>query len=231
MQMKTIFRDFLELFFPSLCICCKARLVDQEIFLCIDCLGSLPTTSHLKTETNHLEKLFHGRLKLESAASFGYFSKGGKFQKIIHEIKYRYNQELAIYIGKLCGEKLKNSHFIKDIDYIVPIPLHPIRLKKRGYNQSLLLAQGITQRTNIPIIENNLIRLINNDSQTTKSKIQRWSNIDQIFSINDNSLFENKHILIIDDVITTGATIEVCAKKILDCTNTKVSIYAVCLSI
>jgi len=225
--MKNIFRDFIDLFYPSLCICCKNRLVNQEPFICLECLSTLPLANHLETEGDHLEKLFYGRLQLENIACFGYFTKGGKFQKIIHEIKYKNNKDLAIYIGKLCGNKLKDSNFIKDIDYIVPVPLHPNRLKKRGYNQSLLLAQGIAEKINLPIIDNNLIRLKDNDSQTTKSKIERWNNIDKIFEVEDKSVFQNKHILIIDDVITTGATIEICTKTILKETKTQISIFGV----
>ena len=229
--MKTILADFFNLFFPSLCICCKHRLVNQENFLCIECLNDLPITNHLETKKNSLEKVFYGRLSLVGIASFGYFTKGGLFQKIIHEIKYKQNKDLAIYIGQLCGTKLADSYLIKDIDYIIPVPLHGNRLKKRGYNQALLLSQGIAHKINIPIIDNNLVRLIDNDSQTTKSRTERRNNIDEIFGIEDKSLFEGKHMLIVDDVITTGSTIEVCAKKILDCKNTKVSIFTVCLSV
>lgn len=229
--MKTIFRDFIDLFYPSLCICCNQRLIAQEYFLCLECLYSLPFTNHFEIKENSLNKLFYGRFSIENIVCLGYFSKGGKFQKIIHEIKYKNNKDLAVYIGQRCGNKLKESYFIKDIDYIVPVPLHPNRLKRRGYNQSLLLAQGISEITCLPIIDNNLIRLKDNDSQTTKNKTERLKNIAEIFTIQDKNLFKDKHILIIDDVITTGSTIEICVKTILEESNTLISVFCVAQAI
>lgn len=227
----SLFRDFLELFYPSLCISCQQRLVEQETFLCTDCLYSLPQTNHVKNKTNQLSKMFYGRLPLESIGAFAYFSKGNCIQKIIHEIKYKQNKKLGFYIGKLCGNELYNSRFIEGIDCIVPVPLHPNRLKSRGYNQSLLIAAAISQKTGIPIIENNLVRIIDNTTQTNKSKAERWYNATNIFTVKNKAVFENKHILLIDDVITTGSTIEVCAKKIISCKNTKISIYCFGLAV
>lgn len=227
----TLFRDFVELFYPSLCISCKQRLFNNEPFLCITCLCNLPKTNHLINSKNKLSYSFHGRLPLEGIAAFGYFTKGNCIQKIIHEIKYKKNKQLGLYIGEMCGEELQNSNFIKQIDCIVPVPLHPKREKKRGYNQSSLIALGISKKTGIPVIEKNLIKTINNTTQTLKSRSERWHTTNDMFAIRDNTIFESKHILLIDDIITTGSTIEVCAKRILSCTGSKISIYCFGLTI
>jgi ComF family protein len=164
-------------------------------------------------------------------ASFAYFVKEGKMQKIIHEIKYNNNPSLAFYMGQLCGKDILESSLFLDIDIIVPIPLHKKRLRERGYNQSLKIAEGVASKINKPIDAQNLIRKINNPSQTKNSRFERWKNTEGIFEIEDSSFFEEKHVLLIDDVITTGSTLEACAKQILTCKNSTISIFTVSLSI
>lgn len=225
-----IWNSFLELFYPSLCVCCSKRLIDQETFICSTCLYNLPKTDHLNQSPNRLEKSFWGRFPFENMASFCYFSKEGIVQKIIHEIKYKKNQQLGFYMGELCGIDLNESTFLYSIDAIVPVPIHPKKLKKRGFNQALVIAKGISKETKIPIIENNLIRTIDNTSQTAKTRIERRKNIEHSFAVKDSLLFKGKHILIVDDVLTTGSTLEVCAKRILLCAESKISIYTIALT-
>lgn len=226
-MVKLILKHFLELFFPPLCVCCENRLIKEEKFICLDCLHNLPKTDHLKFHENKLEEYFAGRFPFERICSFAYFVKGGSIQKIIHELKYRNNPKLGIYIGQLCGQEINKYNTIPNIDYIIPVPLHKNRLKKRGYNQALQIAKGISKQTGIPILTEALIRMIDNPSQTKNSRFSRWKNTEGIFGITDNTLLEDKHILLIDDVITTGSTLEVCAKQILESPNTKISIYAI----
>ncbi len=230
-MVKTILNHFFELFFPRLCVCCENRLVDSEKSICINCLHQLPTTNHLMSADNKLEEFFAGRFPFVRIASFAYFVKGGSIQKIIHEIKYRHNPLLATYIGEICGKGILKSGFFGAVDYIVPIPLHKKRLKQRGYNQALMIAKGISNKTGFEVNEDNLIRIINNPSQTKNSKFERWKNTEGIFDIRNKSLFEGKHILLVDDVVTTGSTIEVCAKLILSCPNAKISIFTVGVAI
>lgn len=231
MTMMSILNYFLDLFYPKLCICCGNRLIVEEQFICLHCMYNLPKTNHLSSECNKLEDFFAGRFPFVKISAFAYFVKGGSIQKIVHEIKYKNNPKLGIYIGKLCGKDIiKDSNF-ENIDYIVPIPLHKERLRKRGYNQSLMIAKGISEVTRKPINSDNLIRIIDNPSQTKNSRFSRWKNAEGIFEIKDKSIFENKHILLIDDVITTGSTVEVCSKLTLKCVNTKISIYALGCSV
>lgn len=226
-MMNTIWNSFLELFFPRLCVSCKHLLIEQEKHLCLNCLIDIPKTNHLREENNQLEVFFSGRFSFVDMASFAYYVKGGVLQKIIHQIKYKGNYNLAIMMGELCGKELsKNaSNKFADIDYLVPVPLHPERLKERGYNQSLLLAEGISDQTGMEINDGNLIRIINNPSQTKNSRFERWQNTEGIFDIKNKTIYKNKHILLIDDVVTTGSTLEICAKLLLSCKNCRVSIY------
>lgn len=222
-----LLNSLIELFFPRLCVCCEERLSSGEQFICFACMANLPKTDHLKRDYNNLEDFFAGRFPFTRIAAFAYFTKGGSVQKIIHELKYRDRPQLGRFVGELCARELVNSPFLDGVDYIVPIPLHKNRLRKRGYNQTLLIAEGIASHTNIPVVDNNLVRIINNPSQTKSSRFERWKNSEGIFGIENPLLFENKHILLIDDVVTTGSTLEVCAKLILACPNSKISIYAI----
>ncbi len=225
--MMSIFKHLLELFFPPLCPCCNIKLTQEEKHICLSCLYTLPYTNHLNENNNKLEDFFAGRIPFTRIASLLYFTKGGSTQKIVHEFKYHNNPELALFVGRLCGKKISEHPLSHTIDIIVPIPLHKKRLRKRGYNQSLMIAKGIAEIIDRPIDTNNLIRKINNPSQTKNSRFERWKNTEGIFEIKDSTIYENKHILLIDDVITTGSTLEVCAKLILKSPNSKISIYSV----
>lgn len=221
-----ILSDFLNLFFPRLCVCCKQKLIKQESHICLKCLLSIPLIKQNKNiEDNELEKLFSGRFPFITIASYAYFIKGGVLQKITHEIKYKNNPDLAFLMGTLCGRIIKENQKFKNIDYIVPIPLHPKREKERGYNQAFLLAKGISHILDISIEKDNLIRVRNNPTQTKHNKIQRWQNTENIFAIKNKDIYKNKHILLIDDIITTGSTIEICSKLISESEGSCISIY------
>lgn len=231
-MMNTIWNSLFELFFPRLCVCCKQSLVEHERHLCLNCLTDLPRTRHLKEENNELEIFFAGRFLFIHIASFAYYVKGGMLQKVVHQIKYKGNYRLAVYMGQLCGKAIIQSpNKYTDIDYIIPVPLHPKRLKERGYNQSLAIAKGLSAETGITISDNNLVRIINNPSQTKNSRFQRWQNTKGIFDIKDKTIYKNKHVLLIDDVVTTGSTLEICAKLLLECEGCRVSIYTLALAV
>ncbi|WP_165040954.1 ComF family protein [Dysgonomonas sp. ZJ709] len=225
--MRNIFRDFLTLFFPHLCVVCNCRLNESEEHICLNCLSLLPKTNYHNQPNNRLEDFFAGRFPFEHITAFAYFVKGGSIQRVIHELKYRNNPNIGYFIGELYGIDIKYSSFIADIDYLVPVPLHPKRQKQRGYNQSLEIAKGISKQTGIPINSATLIRVINNPSQTKNSRFERWKNVEDIFTINNTDTFKGKHVLLIDDVITTGSTIEACAKEILKSEGAKISILAI----
>lgn len=223
-----IFKYVLDLFFPECCLACTQRLVEQEKYLCITCLSEFPLTNYIYTRNNKLEELFAGRFPYEKIASYAFFMKEGILQPVIHELKYRNRPDLGLFLGGMLGKELEQSQFCDNIDILVPIPIHPKRHKERGYNQSLEIIKGIISHINLPFDDENLKRIVNNPSQTGLSKTERWNNVENIFEIADPSLFEDKHILLVDDIITTGSTLESCAKKILSCCpNSKISIISI----
>lgn len=225
--MKNIFHSLLSLFFPDLCVVCRERLIDGEQHICTDCLLLIPKTNFHLQPDNRLEQFFAGRIPFERAAAFAYFIKGGSLQQIIHELKYKRNPDIGSFMGKLSGDNIKGSDFISSVDLLVPVPLHPKRQKERGYNQSLKICEGISSVTGIPIDSTTLVRIVNNVSQTKNSRFDRWKNVEDIFSLTDRASFDNRHILLVDDVITTGSTIESCVKEILKSEGSKVSIFAI----
>lgn len=225
--MKNIIHNFLSLFFPDLCVVCKDRLSEGEAHICSNCLILLPKTNFHLQPDNRLEQFFAGRVPFERIAAYAYFLKGGSIQNIVHELKYNRNPEIGNFIGKLCGENIKDSDFASSIDLLIPVPLHPKREKQREYNQSLEICKGISEITQIPVDSSTLIRTVNNQSQTKNSRFDRWKNVEDIFTLTNIESFQNKHILLVDDVITTGSTLESCAKEILKSEGVKISIFAV----
>jgi ComF family protein len=201
------------LIFPNLCVGCNGVLLAAEQHICTHCIENFPETKFHNLPGNQLEKAFWGRVNLERAFSFLIFRKQGIVQKILHELKYSNNPELGIMLGQMYGSKLKESglHF----DSIVAIPLHDKKLKLRGYNQSDCFAQGIAQSMQCEHLTNVVIRKKNTETQTKKGRFDRWLNVGDVFYINAPELISNKKVLLVDDVITTGATIEACAHSIL----------------
>ena len=169
-------------------------------------------------------QLFYGRVKIEFATSFFYFSKGSKYQSLLHNLKYKGMKELGAEIGMQFGIDLLQSDDFLSVDVICPVPLHPQKEKKRGYNQSWWIASGIATQMQRTLSDDNLKRVTATETQTKKTRFERWQNVEGIFELNDPEAFSGKHILLIDDVITTGSTLEACAQSILSKTDARVSI-------
>jgi ComF family protein len=213
-----------ELLYPRLCVVCGDRLIDHEKWICLNCLHHIPRTNfHLQSD-NPVSRLFYGRVNIEYATAFFYFSKGSKYQTLLHDLKYRGMKELGEEIGKHFAIDLLKSPEFNSIDIVCPVPLHPSKEKKRGYNQSWWIASGIAKQMNKELSGNNLFRNTATETQTRKSRFARWQNVEGIFELSDPRAFSGKHILLIDDVVTTGATLEACATAILSVTNAKISI-------
>lgn len=173
---------------------------------------------------NPVEKIFWGRLPVTVAMSEFYFTKDTIIQTLIHELKYKGNKDVGEYLGRLIGKSLINSNRFTNIDALIPLPLFVEKEFKRGYNQATVICNGIAEITNIPVIKNNVTRVKFTETQTKKNRTERWQNVTSSFKINNSKELENKHILLVDDVITTGATLEACGAEILKIPNTKLSI-------
>ena len=216
--------DLIEMFFPKLCITCGERLISQEKYLCLNCWLDLPVTNfHLNPE-NKVAQLFWGRVQIENATSFFSYKKGSRYQQLIHFIKYKGVKELGFETGKRFGLVLTETKEFNDIDIVVPVPLHPRKQKKRGFNQSDWIAAGIAEGLQKPVSKNNLFRKVFTSTQTRKNRFERWQNVEDIFEIKHPEKFSGKHILLVDDVVTTGSTLEACAFQLLKNSDVKVSI-------
>lgn len=195
-----------------------------EEYICSGCNSLLPRTNlHLEKE-NEIEKRFWGKVEIERATAFFYYSKGSDYRKILHHLKYRRCKEIGEVMGRYFAKELISTDFFEGIDLIIPVPLHPKRMKARGYNQSEWIAKGISRITLIPLDTKSLKRNANNQTQTRRSVFDRWKNVENIFELTNYQDLEGKHILLIDDVLTTGATLVSCAMTIKNRPNTKVSI-------
>ncbi len=221
--------DFFNLFFPDLCIVCNSHLVNQEELICTKCLYNLPKTNYHKEIENPVSQLFWGRTKVEYATGFFTFSKGSKYQGMMHKFKYHGNKEIGYVLGKSFGNQLRNSVF-NQIDIIIPVPLHKSKLKKRGYNQSEWIAKGLSETIKKPLDIKSFIRSVATETQTRKSRFERWKNVEKIFKATNENALKGYHILLVDDVVTTGSTLEACANAILEIKDTKVSIAALAVA-
>jgi ComF family protein len=182
----------------------------------MDCLQKLPYTSFESMKENPTEKLFWGRISTSFACSIFYFEKDNILQNIIHQIKYKNEKKLGIFMGKLMGLKINDLIKAHNIDFMIPMPIHPKKEKKRGYNQAALLCVGINSIIKLDYIENAIVKIQHTETQTKKSRIERWRNVEQVFNVPNPQMILGKNILIIDDVITTGASTEACGQILLE---------------
>ena len=223
----SLLNSFIKLFLPDVCVACGAELLKNESGACLLCLYKIPRTNNFLKENNSAEILMAGRIPFERIVTFSYFVEGGVLRPMVHKLKYYDGKDMGILLGKMFGEDLLASDFINNIDIIVPVPLHPKKQRSRGYNQAEIIAHGISEATEIPVMSNNFIRVVFNPTQTKRTKTERWENVSGIFKIKDSNLFDGKHILLVDDVITTGSTIEACGNALQNCDNLKISVATI----
>lgn len=207
--------DLVSLFYPRNCICCRQPLQKSEKDCCFICLTELPRTNFANYSDNPVAKLFWGRIQLTFGFSVFHFTKGGKLQSLMHGLKYREKTDVGEFLGREIGRELVNTNHHQNVDLIVPVPLHPKRLQFRGYNQSDFLAKGIHEIITKPMETNLVKRIVHTSSQTNKSKFERWQNVSAIFEVEKPLKIKDKNILLVDDVITTGSTLESCAHTLL----------------
>ncbi len=219
--------DFIALFFPQLCSACRESLVANEYILCTNCLYNLPFTNFHLTADNIVARQFWGKIKLEAAYALYYFNKGGKIQNLMHQFKYKGVHQIGNMLGNIAGEQLSRNELFNTVDFIIPVPLHKKRLQLRGYNQSACFAEGLAQKLNVPVELHNLVREISTETQTRKSRFARFENMQDVFFIASPEKLANKHILLVDDIVTTGSTLEACGLALLKIEGLKLSVATI----
>lgn len=219
--------DFVSLLFPELCAACGESLVAREHLLCTDCLLNLPFTNFHLQPDNIVARQFWGKIKLEGAFALYYFTKGGKIQNLLHQLKYKGVHQLGNLLGTTAAAQLSKNETFKTVDVIIPVPLHKKRLKERGYNQSACFANGLAPGLHAAVEEDNLVRVISTETQTHKSRFARFENMQEVFIVKNPERLTNKHVLLVDDVITTGSTLEACGAQLLKIPGVKLSIATI----
>ncbi len=216
--LKSIYTHFVDFAYPTICVACEKQTTENESAICFDCLWSLPRTESHSLVENELEKRFWGKVNIAGVYSFLKFSKRGKVQNILHALKYRNSPELAVFLGRIYGKELYSVFLQKDIDLLIPIPLHRDRLKERGFNQSECFANGLSESLGIPVTTDILVRSKAAISQTkTGGRLSRFNNLKDAFSlVIENKVIKGKNVILVDDVLTTGATIEVAGSLLLE---------------
>jgi ComF family protein len=227
LRLQYLVSDLVHVFYPHTCKGCGSdRLAEQQL-LCTPCIRQLPHTEFAFHAHNYIERIFFGRIPIEAGHSEFYFSKGQLIQRLIHQLKYNGQRAIGIYLGEKTGNTLLESGRFHTIDAIVSLPMFPEKEAKRGYNQASIIASGIARAMQVPFWENALIRKALTETQTRKHRTERWNNVADSFAIPDPNRLAGKHILLVDDVITTGASIEACAQHLLKIPYTRVSITSI----
>ena len=228
---RNLLEDFTHLFFPRFCPGCGSDAVQSTQTLCLSCLMQLPETGFFDLEENPVKHIMTGRLSVERAASLYYCARVSKLHNMIHALKYGHRRDVGVFLGEMLGRQIVQSGWRKDIELLVPIPLHPKKKRKRGYNQTEMIAEGIANITSIPIAADAVVRTLYTQTQTHKGRSERITNMEDKFSVAKPEKLEGKHVLLIDDLITTGATLEFCGHAILKVPGTRISIATVGRSI
>lgn len=223
----TLINDFLSLIYPSYCEACNALLFKHEEMICNVCRNGLPKSNYHQNPNNPVQKMLAGRVPIEQTACLYVFEKGGKVQQLLHAIKYEQQTKLAYKLGAILYDEIKSDIVLNSVDFVVPVPLHPNKLKQRGYNQSEEFAKGLCELWHKPLNTSNLKRLKETSSQTRKRKYERWQNVKGVFDVEDAGKFAQKHVLLVDDVLTTGATLEAVWQCLKDIPELRISVAAI----
>jgi len=222
-----IFDDMFSLFFPNLCLGCGQPLVRGEDTICAICHFHLPKTYFHNDPDNVLNKVFWGRVQLEAVAAYVFFQKGGTVQHLLHQFKYKGKFEIGVRLGRWYGQDLRYADAFRDVELVIPVPLHPNKQRKRGYNQSRMFAEGLVTEMKATLEDRCLYRRIDSKTQTRKSRYNRWENVESIFAVRNPEKIRDRHVLLVDDVLTTGATIEACAHALLQVPGVRVSVVTI----
>lgn len=225
---KEIQRSLLHVIFPHVCAGCGSDVISEQSVLCMHCISQMPETNFHIHCNNPVEKMFWGRLPLVSASAQYYFTKESLMQHLMHQLKYKGNKELGRQLGRLMGNDLRQTNRFHCIDALVPLPLFAAKEKRRGYNQATLLCEGMAEVMRVEIFPDVIVRTEHTESQTKKGRIERWQNIKGKFQLVRPGKIRGKHVLLVDDVVTTGATVEACGHELMQGDQTTLSIATLC---
>ncbi len=223
-------RDLVYLFFPKYCAACDSTLYKNERILCTSCRHELPLGNFHNVNAKKIEKVFYGRINIENATSLFMFQKDGLVQNLIHNLKYRGREEIGQELGIWLSKKINQNPDYQIVDSVVPVPLHPKRMRERGYNQVEKFGIEIAKNLNANYVDSVLKKISYNNKQSKRGKLNRWKNTAETFGIQNESLLENKHVLLVDDIITTGATIEACVLVLQSIPGIKISIASMAIT-
>ncbi|MFD1161506.1 MULTISPECIES: ComF family protein [Hwangdonia] len=223
-------QSVINLFFPKVCYACLNLLEDNADTICIDCRHDLPVTNFHFDDNDAVKKVLYGRAKVENGTALFRFEKKGLVQHLIHGLKYKGYDNIGYFLGNWLGGELKTVDNYSTIDVVIPVPLHKNKLKKRGFNQVAKFGQQIAKALNTDYRDDVLVKITNTKSQVDKKRFARWNNNDELFTLQKASAIENKHILLVDDIITTGATLEACIAVLNQAKNTKISIATMAIA-
>lgn len=223
----TIWHSILSLFYPHRCAMCGNLLEDEETTLCPTCIQHLPRTEQATLRANQTEELFADSPRFQRGAAFLFFDKGADVQRLIHKMKFHEQPRIAYDLAREAAYDFMQADFFDGIDLIIPIPLHPRRLHERGYNQSEWIARALSEVTGIPVDTTHVLRIRNNPQQALQSAKDRQTNVEGVFAVNHPEELYRKHILIVDDLITTGSTIRACIKAMKPCRGAQFSVFAI----
>ncbi len=227
--LKEMKESLLHLLFPHTCTGCGADNLPLHSMLCLHCLHALPETFFAPLAGNPAEKIFTGRLPLQAASAQYYFTKASLVQHLMHQLKYKGNRDLGIQLGRLMGEQLLASGRFP-VQALIPLPLYPAKEKRRGYNQATVLCEGMAEAMHIPVLSQVVQRPEHTETQTRKGRVERWRNMEGKFIVQDPDPLRDKHVLLVDDVVTTGATLESCGAELLNIQGLQLSMATLCIA-
>lgn len=228
--LHTLWRDISHLLYPNPCVGCGQEIFQRHLPVCGQCLWQLPATGYHLQADNPMARYFTGRIPVQQAAAWLFFAKGGLTQQLVHALKYKGRRDVGLFLGSAMATALQKENWLQDIDVLVPLPLNRHKLKRRGFNQSMVLCEGMAHTTGLPIQEIAVVRTIYTDTQTRKSRIQRWRNVADVFDLGHTKGLAGKHALLVDDVVTTGATLEACGKVLLGVPGLRLSVLSLAVA-